>query len=63
MLLILKELSTNYGNKGDNGFTFVSNNGPNAHQTVMHMHWHFASGTKLEFTELDDPLKKFRIKA
>ena len=54
MTLLLQELAKQYGNKTDNGFTFVSNNGPEAHQTVGHMHWHFASGSDLGFITVED---------
>jgi histidine triad (HIT) family protein len=52
MLELVATISQEYGNESDHGFTFISNNGPNAHQTVMHMHWHFAAGSKLKFTTL-----------
>jgi len=54
MTSLLQKLAKQYGNKTDNGFTFVSNNGPDAHQTVEHMHWHFASGSDLGFITVED---------
>ncbi|PCI73864.1 histidine triad nucleotide-binding protein [Candidatus Dependentiae bacterium] len=40
MALMAKELS-----KQHSQFNLVCNNGPEAGQTVMHLHWHFLAGT------------------
>lgn len=63
MTSLVYQLAQKYGDNGDNGFTLVSNNGSDAHQTVMHMHWHFASGSDLGFittTDYFDTIKTWR---
>lgn len=48
LVLFASEVAKNEG-LGESGFRLVSNNGPNAGQSVFHLHWHVLGGREMSW--------------